>query len=282
MFDRTTEDVCNIVELGHVNVTIPDQSLATLFYISGLGLTRDPYMMTGLDNMWVNVGRAQFHLPSRPKPQVLRGVTGLVVPDLDALRARLDRVAPALKNTHFTVADGPDGSVETTCPWGNRIRLYAPDPARFGPMTLGMPYVELHVPRGTTAGIVRFYQTVLNAHATASNGQARVLAGEGGALLFVETDEAAPGFDGHHIQITLADFSGPYRRLLDRDLVTAEDDQHQYRFCDIVDPNDGRVLFTVEHEVRSLRHPMFGRALVNRNPAQNNRHYMRGKDFWPI
>jgi catechol-2,3-dioxygenase len=282
MFDRTTEDVCNVVELGHVNVTIPDQSLATLFYISGLGLTRDPYMMTGLDNMWVNVGRAQFHLPSRPKPQVLRGVTGLVVPDLDALRARLERVAPALKDTRFTVTDGPDGSIETTCPWGNRIRLHAPDPARFGPMTLGMPYVELHVPRDTTAGIVRFYRTVLNAHATASNGQARVFAGEGAALLFVETDEPAPAFDGHHIQITLADFSGPYRRLLDRDLVTAEDDQHQYRFCDIIDPNDGRVLFTVEHEVRSLRHPMFGRALVNRNPAQNNRQYVRGKDFWPV
>jgi catechol-2,3-dioxygenase len=282
MFDRTEEDVGNIVELGHVNVTVPDQSLATLFYVSGLGLTRDPYMMTGLDNMWVNAGHAQFHLPSRPKAQVLRGVIGLVVPDLDALRARLERVAPALKGTRFTVADGPDGSVEATCPWGNRMRVHEPDPARFGPMTLGMPYVALHVPPGTTAGITRFYRTVLNAHATATAGQARVLAGSGGALLFVETDAAPPAFDGHHIQITLADFSGPYRRLLDRDLVTAEDDQHQYRFCDIVDPNDGRVLFTVEHEVRSLRHPMFGRVLINRNPAQNNRDYVGGKDFWPI
>ena len=62
-FDRGVEDLGNVVELGHVNVTVPDQRLATLFYISGLGLTRDPYLMTGVDNMWANVGRAQFHLP---------------------------------------------------------------------------------------------------------------------------------------------------------------------------------------------------------------------------
>ena len=30
----------------------------------GLGLTRDPYLMTGVGNMWINVGRSQFHLPT--------------------------------------------------------------------------------------------------------------------------------------------------------------------------------------------------------------------------
>ena len=64
-FDRTAEDLGNIVELGHVNVTVPDQSKATAFYLMGLGLTRDPYLMAGLENMWVNVGRGQFHLPTR-------------------------------------------------------------------------------------------------------------------------------------------------------------------------------------------------------------------------
>ena len=38
----TEEDVGNIVLLEHVNVQIPDQALATLFYVMGLGLTRDP------------------------------------------------------------------------------------------------------------------------------------------------------------------------------------------------------------------------------------------------
>ena len=37
-----------------------DQRLATLFYISGLGLTRDPYLVTSVTNMWVNAGRTCF------------------------------------------------------------------------------------------------------------------------------------------------------------------------------------------------------------------------------
>ncbi len=74
-FDRTVEDLGNIVELGHVNVRVPDQSKAIAFYLMGLGLTRDPYLMAGLDNMWVNVGRGQFHLPTGG-PEVVRGTTG--------------------------------------------------------------------------------------------------------------------------------------------------------------------------------------------------------------
>ncbi len=66
-FDRTAEDLGNIVELGHVNVRVPDQSKAIAFYLMGLGLTRDPYLMAGLENMWVNVGRGQFHLPARAR-----------------------------------------------------------------------------------------------------------------------------------------------------------------------------------------------------------------------
>ena len=38
-YDRRTQDVGNIVALEHVNVKIPDQQQATLFYVSGLGLT---------------------------------------------------------------------------------------------------------------------------------------------------------------------------------------------------------------------------------------------------
>ena len=61
-YDRSAEDLGNIVGLEHVNLQVEDQGLTTLFYISGLGLTRDPYLMTSIDNMWVNVGHSQFHL----------------------------------------------------------------------------------------------------------------------------------------------------------------------------------------------------------------------------
>ena len=76
----------------------------------------------------------------------------------------------------------------------------------------------------------------------------------------------------------ITDFSGPYRKLLARDLISREDNQYQYRFCDIVDLDSGRHLFTVEHEVRSATHPMFMRPMVNRNPAINNRNYAFGHD----
>jgi hypothetical protein len=59
-----------------------------------------------------------------------------------------------------------------------------------------------------------------------------------------------------------------------------ESDRHQYRFKDIVDLDSGELLFTVEHEVRSMRHPLYNRPLVNRNPALTNTAYMPGRDAW--
>ena len=41
-YDRTTDNVGNILAMEHVNVTVPDQSMALTFYIQGLGFTRDP------------------------------------------------------------------------------------------------------------------------------------------------------------------------------------------------------------------------------------------------
>ena len=91
-FDRAAEDLGNSIHLEHVNVRIPDQRLASLFYGAGLGLTRDPFLMVSDDNMWMNVGRSQFHLPSGT-PQVLRGHTGLVIEGREALLNRLDQCA---------------------------------------------------------------------------------------------------------------------------------------------------------------------------------------------
>jgi hypothetical protein len=279
-FDRAREDVGNIVGLGHVNTMIPDQELATLFYVSGLGLTRDPYMMTSTDNMWINVGQSQFHLPTG-RPEVLRGITGLVVPDRKALLARLGALRPHLADTGFAFRESNDG-VETVSPWGNRIHCHAPDPQRFGPLQLGMAYVRFDVRPGTAGSIARFYREVLGAHAEflddRDGPRARVTSGASQYLIFTETDAPEQAYDGHHVQIDVADFSGPHRRLAALDLVTEESNQHQYRFRDIVDPDARRVLFTIEHEVRSLKHPMYARPLVNRDPAQTAMNYRPGRD----
>jgi hypothetical protein len=278
-FDRSAEDLGNSVHLEHVNVLVPDQRLATLFYITGLGLTRDPYLMVSDTNMWVNVGRSQFHLPAGPA-QVLRGHTALVIPGRKALLDRLASVAKKLEGTAFAFREHND-YVEAICPWGNRIRVYEPDAERFGRIALGIPYVEFDVPLGTAKAIAAFYPAVMDIPATFSNGDgnlARVMVGKDQYLQFRETAAAQPAFDGHHVQIYITNFSGPYQRLLKRGLVSQEDNQYQYRFKDIVDLESGKLLFTVEHEVRSATHPMYLRALVNRDPLQTNRNYAHGHD----
>jgi hypothetical protein len=280
-FDRAAEDLGNAIHLEHVNVQVPDQQLATLFYVAGLGLTRDPYLMVSTTNMWINVGQSQFHLPSGA-PQVLRGHTGIVIAGREALLDRLASVAKKLDGTAFAFSEHND-FVEVTCPFGNRLRCHEPDASRFGRISLGIPYVEFEVPPGTANGICAFYPQILGipAELEAGNGTvARVKVGKDQYLRFRETDRRQQDFDGHHVQIYITDFSGPYRRLAERGLITREDNQYQYRFCDIVDPADGRHLFTVEHEVRSATHPMYLRPLVNRNPAQTNRNYAHGHDQW--
>jgi hypothetical protein len=278
-YDRAAEDVGNIVHLEHVNVTIPDQRLATLFYVTGLGLTRDPFLNVSDNNMWINVGRSQFHLPTG-EPQVLRGHTGIVMSDREALLARLSGVKKKLEGTRFAFS-GHNDCIEATCPWGNRVRCYEPDAARFGRIVLGFPYVEFDVPVGTAHGIARFYRELIGAPASVANGDgtiARVQTGKDQYLQFRETDRPLPDFDEHHIAIYTPDFSGPHQKLKARNLVSREDNQFQYRFRDIVDLDSGRVLFTIEHEVRSLTHPMFLRPLVNRNPVQTNRNWSPGHD----
>jgi hypothetical protein len=278
-FDRSTQDVGNIVALEHVNVMIPDQQVATLFYVVGLGLTRDPYLMPGLENMWVNIGQQQFHLPTG-RPQVLRGHVGLVIPDHDELPARLEAVKPRLAGTKFEYAV-EDKHIRVISPWGNVIHCYAPGPA-FGTMTLGMAYVEFPVEPGAADGVARFYRAAFGAPATVTrNGggtAARVTVGPQQELVFRETTGAIPSYDGHHLQIYIANFSGPHRWLGERGLVSEESNWYQYRFQDIVDPDTGRVLFTIEHEVRSLMSPLYMRPLVNRNAAQRQPTYQRGRD----
>ena len=278
-YDRKTQDVGNILGMEHVNVTVPDQELALRFYISGLGLTRDPYMMVGPENMWVNVGEQQFHLPTRD-PQVLTGCIGLVVSDLDALQRRLTRLEDKLSGTAFGWKARKD-YVEVTCPWGNQIRCHAPGP-EFGEISLGMPYVEVLVKPRTARGIADFYRTVMNAPATVVKDKQGTMAqvGMGCAqmLRFRETDRSLPEYDGHHIAVYVSDFSSPHAFLKRHKLITEESNDYQYRFQAIVNPKTGKLLCELEHEVRSLHHPMYGREMVNRNSAQNIFAYARGRD----
>lgn len=275
-YDRQREDVGNVQLLEHVNVTVPDQGLASMFYVTGLGFTRDPYIDFGTLNMWVNLGDQQFHLPTAPA-QVLRGHVGVVVPSLEGLQSRLKFAARGLKDSLFACKEGDD-HIQLTCPYGNQIRAY--EPSSFPGMDLGMPYVQLDVPPDTTAGIERFYQQVLQCPTEASSGRVDVFMGHNQTLRFVETDAELPAYDGHHIAIYVANFSGPHAWLQERNLISEESDQYQYRFQALVDPEGDptQILYELEHEVRALSHAMYRRPLANRNPEINFFTYKKGAD----
>ena len=274
-----SEDVGNIILLEHVNTTIPDQTIATAFYIMGMGFTRDPYLNVGIQNMWVNIGDQQIHMPTRGA-QVLPGHVGIVVPSLESLKGRLESVKDLLKDTQFAFSSEGD-HVAVTSPWGNQFRCYEPNP-RFGDMRVGIPYVEVNVRRGTADGIVRFYEQVMRAPASVERddqgASAQVRIGTYQTLIYRETDAEIPPYDGHHIAIYIANFSGPYEWLKERGLIMEDVRNSQFRFKEIVDPESGEHLHTLEHEVRGLFHRMYRREMVNRNADQNMMAYARGGD----
>jgi hypothetical protein len=274
-----SEDVGNIISLEHVNTTCPDQTLTTAFYVMGMGFTRDPYMNVGLENFWVNIGDEQIHIPRRPA-QYLPGHVGVIVPNLQALAARLESVKDYLKDTKFEYRVESDHVVAIS-PWGNEFRAYEPSP-RFGGCRIGIPYVEVKTRRGTSAGIARFYQQVFKAPATVEHDEqgdsAHVRIGTTQTLIFREQDGELPPYDKHHIAVYTADFSGPLNWLRERGLITEEARRHQYRYQAIVDPETGELLHELEHEVRGLHHLMYRREMVNRNADQNMAAYSRGSD----
>jgi len=195
---------------------------------------------------------------------------------------RLEDVAEGLKGTQF--AFEPDGErMVVTCPWGNRFRCHSSQ-AEFGDMAAGMPYVEFAVASGAMTGILRFYQTVFGAPTAVecdAHGEfGRVRIGRHQSLLFRETNRALRPYDGHHVAIYVANFSGPYGYLKNHGAISEEVRNHQFRFKELTDPVDASHKFSLEHEVRSLRHPMYNRFFVNRDVTQTQRAYRRGWDAY--
>ena len=123
--DRTGQDVGNILKLEHVNITIPDQSLATLYYVAGLGLTRDPYIMVSTNNMWINVGRSQFHLPTASRRRA-RGCTGIIVPDREAAAGPAHRREEAPRRHEIRYAARATISSRRHRPWATASAATSP------------------------------------------------------------------------------------------------------------------------------------------------------------
>jgi len=244
---------------------------------------------------WANFGLQQFHLPvGEPEDsvQVVRGEVGLAytTEELAALQRRLE-------DASATHAVGADGSLRITCPVGNRLRAveWAGAETWFGPKLLldpreerplpggpsrglGIQYVRFDVPEGAAAGICRFYLRLFGATAEVGReGRRPVCVVRLGHHQSLQFAEALPGeppvrrYDGHHVALYTNDFAAVYERSREAGLVwnnprfphlrydsLAHALRHsEFRLKDLTDPDTGELLYTLEHEVRSVMHPGF-------------------------
>lgn len=263
-----SSEIGNIVFFEHVNLRVPDHRLATLYFVEGLGLTRDPLRMVGTRNMWVNVGHQQFHLPIGPATPI-EGEVGVIVPDLAATARQLSAVASAFEGTAFTAR--PEGdTLATTTPWGHRIRVHAQHVVG-SRLPQALWYVEFWVTPGAAEGVGAFYRDVLQCpvETVSIDGDpaVRVTVGSGQTFRFRER----PGVRGlphqNHVAVYVTRYRALYAALDKRGLIMEADADEQFRFCQVTDADSGAVLYTFEHEVRSLHHPGYRRPLVNRVPV---------------
>ncbi len=272
----------NAVFLDHVNFPVTDHRLATLFFIEGLGFTRDPYRNVGTANMWVNVGTQQFHLPiGRPLP--FSGEVAIAVPDLAELAGRLGAIAGGLEGSEFSCAE--DGEcLRIVDPWGRRLRAYRAG-ALPGRNPLALPYVEFWVASGAAAGIADFYRRVIGAPAELSEegGEptAHVFVGPHQTLRYREKRDAEPSGHVLHVCLYLTHFWEIYAAMGELGILYEEVANEQFRFCDIPPPQGASQtegsngsLYSIEHEMRSVYHLDYRRPLVNRIAMANEPGYV--------
>jgi len=88
-----------------------------------------------------------------------------------------------------------------------------------------------------------------------------------------------PPYDGHHVQIYVRRILRPVREVAQDGRICEESDQHSNRFKDRADP-EPRAPFHHRAECGSMRHPLFMRPLVNRNPSPSNINYAQGYEAW--
>jgi hypothetical protein len=241
-----------ILWLEHINIVIGSKELCSLFYFTGLGLTRDA-TRGGSSTIWANLGRQQFHLGATGgTPQIIAGTIGISVPDIPALRKRLDalEVSKKLEGTQFNYQTLDDGrAVQAVCPWGNTFLIYSAVPPATELPSDVIPTAMARTHLGITSGmgvrgqpgirfvlfncgsaacvaaIATFYERCLKwtvcLHAslldTGNEGAVAVVsAGAGVALIFTSFERTKAETDamaGVHLCVYIDDFEGAYFRL---------------------------------------------------------------------
>jgi hypothetical protein len=265
--------------------------------------------------VWANCGASQFHLPKGETAQVIPGMIGLRYDSLDGLKQRLEKVKEGvvkssdlgvdaqgretlkLVESHGNVflcrsGGNPVSDVSLNQPiikptesvtWGWIAEKYGRDMTE----CQGVDFVEFLCPLGTAHTIASFYENVLDATTSVlekSDGRIAII-GVGNiyasgkadqSLLFRETSQEIPQYDGHHVALYVgesqADFEQAFKNCVLANVVWVnprfEDEANdlrgarkwkQFRFKNIVDMETGETIFELEHEMRSIEHEAWPR-----------------------
>ncbi|MEM7463583.1 MAG: hypothetical protein AAF362_12995 [Pseudomonadota bacterium] len=270
-FGATNPEIGGIVHLDHVNFETPDHEMATIFYINGLGLTRDPYRRADEQNMGINVGLQQFHLPRRgEQTPPFHGVVGLVVPEIAGIKKRLDLLEELgkFKGTPYHWEE-QNKSVLLTSPFGVQFQLHQADTIPFL-RPLGIAYVDISVPPDTADGIAKFYVQIARAPVDVIDAEgsksAVISAGPFQQIRFVERDQADYSTHSMHISYHATNYNELRESVAAHGSLMGAGQGEVFFFDKLFDPDTGDVIFTINNEVRSIYHPDFMRPLVNRWP----------------
>ena len=267
---KTMPEVGGILHLDHINFQVSDHDLATIFFIGGLGLTRDPFRRADETNMGVNIGLQQFHLPRRGATPPFPGLVGLIVPDLDIIRLRLSRLnkLQKFKDTPYK-ANFEDNTAKIISPFGFCIRLHSSNSMPFL-RPLGIGYVEIPVPNGVVDDILKFYREVFHSIATIENRDgnktAAINVGPFQKLYFIEKELDSYELYNFHISFHVTHYNRAREIIKERGALMGTGEGEVF-FCDkIFNPDTGDYIFSMTNEVRSVYHGDYMRPLINRWP----------------
>ena len=263
-----TPEIGAVTHFEHVNFSVPDQGPAMLFFCEGLGFTRDPTRMVGTRNMWINAGRQQFHMP-RGEAIPFPGEVGVSVKDIKRVHRNMKRIACELKGTEFSIKE-VGKTLTCTSPWGHVLRVHQAGQLS-GRMPQAISYVNFWVPVGTAKTIADFYEKMVYAPTEVAkrgkHAMAVVTVGANQHFHFIERPDYESVDHPNHVAIYVTRYREMYRQFKAKKMLMRPDVEEQFRFEKIFNPRSGKIVFSFEHEVRSLYHPDYLKPLTNRVPV---------------
>jgi hypothetical protein len=96
------------------------------------------------------------------------------------------------------------------------------------PLTLNSTFPS-RLPSRSHSSIAMSWGLRQTVHQESSATVVHVPVGIGQEFIFRENDRPIADYDGHHLQVYVAYFSGPHRELGELSLIREESDQQQYR-----------------------------------------------------